>query len=223
MGAFSTGKDYTRKMHDSSLFHGGLFFSTYLRDRENLKIVDIGAMDVNGSLRQFSPPNCEYVGVDFESGPGVDVVIDDPYFLPFEDASVDVVVSSSCLEHSEFFWLVFAEMQRILKPGGLTYINAPANGWVHQYPVDCFRFYPDAGVALQNWARRQGHKTTMLESFVGNRANDGWNDFVAVYVSDENGSRNPGARMLSNVGNYTNGRLLMGDTLVAFNDKSLFE
>ena len=180
-------------------------------------------MDVNGSLRQFSPPNCEYVGVDFESGPGVDVVIDDPYFLPFEDASVDVVVSSSCLEHSEFFWLVFAEMQRILKPGGLTYINAPANGWVHQYPVDCFRFYPDAGVALQNWARRQGHKTTMLESFVGNRANDGWNDFVAVYVSDENGSRNPGARMLSNVGNYTNGRLLMGDTLVAFKDKSLFE
>jgi len=208
-------------MHDSSLFHGSLFFSTYLVGRENLVIVDIGAMDVNGSLRQFSPPNCEYVGVDFESGPGVDVVIEDPYILPFENSSIDVVVSSSCFEHSEFFWLVFAEMQRILKPGGLTYINAPANGWVHQYPVDCFRFYPDAGVALQNWARRQGHHTTMVESFVGNRADDGWNDFVAVYVSGEKGLQNQNERMLSSVPNFTNGRLLMNDTVVSFNNQEL--
>ncbi|MEI6406815.1 MAG: methyltransferase domain-containing protein [Actinomycetes bacterium] len=208
-------------MHDSSLFHGSLFFSTYLVGRENLVIVDIGAMDVNGSLRQFSPPNCKYVGVDFESGPGVDVVIEDPYILPFENSSIDVVVSSSCFEHSEFFWLVFAEMQRILKPGGLTYINAPANGWVHQYPVDCFRFYPDAGVALQNWARRQGHHTTMVESFVGNRADDGWNDFVAVYVSGEKGLQNQNERMLSSVPNFTNGRLLMNDTVVSFNNQEL--
>ena len=29
--------------------------------------------------------------------------------LPFADASVDVVVSSSCFEHIEFFWLMFNE------------------------------------------------------------------------------------------------------------------
>jgi SAM-dependent methyltransferase len=129
-------------MHVSALKHGQLFFDTYLGREADVTIVDIGAQDINGSLRHGAPAGCRYIGVDFVPGPGVDVVLDDPYRLPFADASVDVVVSSSCFEHIEFFWLMFNEALRVLAPGGLLYLNAPANGDFHRYPVDCWQFYP---------------------------------------------------------------------------------
>ena len=153
-------------MHHTAMEHGRLFFETYVKDASGLTIMDLGAQDVNGSLRDLAPVGARYVGVDFENAKGVDVVITDPYALPFEDASIDVCVSSSCFEHSEFFWLVFLEIMRVLKPPGLFYLNSPSNGFFHRYPVDCWRFYPDSGVALQNWARRNCYPVELLESFV---------------------------------------------------------
>ena len=81
-------------MHVSALKHGQLFFDTYLGHEAAVTIVDIGAQNINGSLRQCAPLGCRYIGVDFVPGPGVDMVLDDPYHLPFADASVEVVVSS---------------------------------------------------------------------------------------------------------------------------------
>ncbi|MDZ7817328.1 MAG: hypothetical protein U5K55_01390 [Aliarcobacter sp.] len=40
------------------------------------------------------------------------------------------------------------EMARVLKPGGLMCIIAPASGIEHKYPLDCFRYYPDGFSAL---------------------------------------------------------------------------
>lgn len=161
-----------------------MFFDTYAVHKKGLKIVDIGAQDVNGSLRSVAPPGNEYIGVDFVQGKGVDVIITDPYALPFEDNSIDIVVCSSCFEHSEFFWLLFNDVQRLLKPSGVFYLNVPSNGEFHRYPVDCWRFYPDSGVALQNWARKSGFKTALVESFTGVQKKDRWNDFIAVFIKD---------------------------------------
>src|SRR5690606_32296760 len=114
-------------MHDTAMLHGRLFFQTYARDITGATIVDIGAQDVNGSLKEVAPEGNNYIGVDFVEGKGVDVIIDDPYKLPMEDNSVDICVSSSCFEHADFFWLSFLEVMRILKPDGLFYLNAPSN------------------------------------------------------------------------------------------------
>jgi SAM-dependent methyltransferase len=203
-------------MHDTAMKHGAAFFNTYLSNAKNLTIVDVGAQDVWGSLRSVAPPNNKYIGVDFVKAKGIDVVITDPYSLPFEDESVDVVVSSSCFEHSEFFWLLFNEILRILKPTGLLYINVPSNGSFHRYPVDCWRFYPDSGVALQNWGKRSGYNCALLESFVGIRKNkaDVWNDFVAIFVKDEKNS----AKYISRIQNasiqFANGRLHNSENIV---------
>jgi SAM-dependent methyltransferase len=191
-------------MHNTAMQHAKLFFDTYVEDRAELTIVDIGAQDVNGSLRTVAPANCKYVGVDFAEGKGVDVIIDDPYALPFDDATIDVCVSSSCFEHSEFFWLSFLEVLRILKPEGLLYLNVPSNGYFHQYPVDCWRFYPDSGRALQNWARRNGYDATLLESFIGKQKSGVWNDFVAVFVKSGKAHRYP-ERIQSRFDDFTNG------------------
>ena len=196
-------------MHDTAMKHGAAFFNTYLNNAKNLTIVDAGSQNVNGSLRSVAPPNNKYIGVDFIEAKGVDVVITDPYSFPFDDESVDVVVSSSCFEHSEFFWLLFNETLRILKPTGLLYINVPSNGSFHRYPVDCWRFYPDSGVALQNWGKRSGYNCALLESFVGTRKNEAdlWNDFIAIFVKDEKNS----AKYISRIQNasipFVNGRL----------------
>jgi SAM-dependent methyltransferase len=201
-------------MHNSAKKHGALFFDTYLNNAKDLTIVDIGAQNVNGSLRSVAPPNNKYVGVDFVEAKGVDVVIADPYSLPFEKESVDVVVSSSCFEHSEFFWLVFNEILRILKPTGLLYINVPSNGSFHRYPVDCWRFYPDAGVALQNWGKRSGYNCALLESFVGMNENETWNDFVAIFVKDIKNSVKYKSRIQNPTMAFMNGRLYNSENIV---------
>jgi SAM-dependent methyltransferase len=193
-------------MHDTALRFGRLFFDTYFAHATGKRIVDIGSQDVNGTLRSGAPAGNEYIGLDFVEGRGVDVILTDPYSLPFEDNSVDVCVSSSVFEHSEFFWVLFTEILRILKPDGLLYINVPSNGAFHRYPVDCWRMYPDSGIALQNWARRNGVDALLLESFVGQQGLETWNDFVAVFLKDRANAANYKKRMQEQGIRYTNGR-----------------
>jgi SAM-dependent methyltransferase len=106
-------------MHDTAMANGRRFFLTYMPEARGQTIVDIGAQDVNVSLRQVAPPSNTYVRVDFVAAPGVDVVMTDPYRIPLEDGSTDAVVTSSVFEHSEFFWLLFHDILRVLKPSGL--------------------------------------------------------------------------------------------------------
>ncbi|WP_431272694.1 hypothetical protein [Dankookia sp. P2] len=94
---------------------------------------------------------------------------------------MDVAVTSSCFEHDIAFWESFLELVRILRPGGLLYLNAPSNYAVHRYPLDCWRFYPDAGLALCRWAATRGVAVDLAESFIGQQGAEGWCDFVAVF------------------------------------------
>jgi len=95
--------------------------------------------------------NIKYLSIDIEQGDGVDIVMNDPYNAPIEDNSVDVVISGQMLEHCEFFWLTIKDMARILRSGGFILLVAPSCGSVHRFPVDCWRFYPDAYKALAKW------------------------------------------------------------------------
>ena len=176
-------------MHSTALQNCHLFFQCYesfLSSLESVAIVDIGSQNINGSLKDVTPPSYKYIGVDFAEGKGVDVILTDPYKLPFDDNSIDVVVSSSCFEHSEMFWLVYLEVMRVLKPTGIFYLNVPFNQRYHRYPVDCWRFYPDSGSALINWGKRNGYDSTLLESYISKQGVEGLNDYVGVFLKDKN-------------------------------------
>ena len=54
-------------MHDSAMQFAKQFFDLYVENKSDVKIVDIGAQDVNGSLRSVAPRNCQYMGVDFSA------------------------------------------------------------------------------------------------------------------------------------------------------------
>jgi SAM-dependent methyltransferase len=118
-------------------------------------VVDVGGLNVNGSLREyFEPTGARFVCVDMEAHPSVDIVVPPGVALPFETGSVDIVVSTSCFEHDPCFWLSFKELCRIVKPGGLIYINAPMAGPYHRYPGDNWRFYTDSAQALASWSAK---------------------------------------------------------------------
>jgi SAM-dependent methyltransferase len=173
-------------MHDTAHQSGGLFLRNYWRDGFR-SILDVGARDVNGSLRDCAPDGAYYVGVDLEPGPSVDVVNDSAAAsLPFADASFDAIVSTSCFEHDQMFWVTFLSMLKTLRPGGYIYISAPSNGPYHSYPYDNWRFYPDSGLALQAWAAKSGFPgTRLIESLTLPRQRGGFNDFVMIFGGPE--------------------------------------
>jgi SAM-dependent methyltransferase len=170
-------------MHPSAMNSGKLFFDTYAKYKNEGTIVDIGSQNVNGSLKSVCPDRFNYIGVDFQKANNVDVVIDDPYKLPFEDQSIDIVVSSSCLEHCEFFWLTWLEILRIIKSDGLIYINVPSSGEYHAYPVDCWRFRIDSALALMNWGQRNNYPVRLLEAYTDSE--EPWKDCVAIFCGSE--------------------------------------
>jgi SAM-dependent methyltransferase len=166
-------------MHDTAFEIGRAFLSIY--GGPGIAILDVGSQDVNGSLRSCAPPGSTYLGVDMSAGEGVDMTLTDSHALPFNNGQFDIVLSTSCLEHDPMFWLTFLEMARVTKFGGYIYLNVPSNGDYHRFPTDNWRFYPDAGLALQTWASHEGQTVSLVESFVARRKKEGWNDTVLVF------------------------------------------
>jgi SAM-dependent methyltransferase len=118
-----------------------------------------------------------------EDHPSVDCVVKPGDNLPFDDASFDLIVSTSCFEHDPCFWLTFKEMSRIIKPTGYIYINAPSGGHYHCYPGDNWRFYPDAGQALAYWSGKQIatediFPLKVVETFL---IDCPWRDFICIW------------------------------------------
>ena len=169
-------------MHTSAREFGRHFLACYWGETSR-RILDVGSRDLNGSLRPFCPAGAQFVGVDLEDGEGVDVVLTDPYAYPFDDRHFDLVVSTSCLEHDPMFWLTFLECLRVVKPDGFVYFNCPSNGPYHAFPSDHWRFYPDAGQALQGWGRRVGQPNWLVELFIGPLMPDDetWKDCVMIF------------------------------------------
>lgn len=208
-------------MHHTAMQNAKIFFDSYsqsINSTLGVKVLDIGSQDVNGSIRSVTPNRFEYVGVDFVQGKGVDKVLESPYDLPFDDNSFDIVVSSSCFEHSEMFWVVFLEIMRVLKPTGLFYLNAPSNGLFHRFPVDCWRFYPDCGSALVAWGKRNNLKPMLLESYVSNQNMDVWNDFVAVFLKDESHLKTYPNRIIDIFKDFKNGKKHGADVFLNYSE-----
>ena len=115
------------------------------------RVLDVGSLDVNGSYKELFKGS-EYIGLDITSGLNVDVVAHDIYHWPFEDDSFDFVLSGSAFEHIEYPWETIKEIARVMRPGAYLAIDAPSYNWAeHEYPIDCWRFFPAGMKALAKW------------------------------------------------------------------------
>jgi SAM-dependent methyltransferase len=179
-------------MHDIAYEMGKWFFEFYCQGNNN-KIVELGSFvgdeQIGMALRNHSEKFVEeggvFIGIDIAAGRNVDVVYEIGKPLPIADNSADAVVTSSCFEHDLFFWESFLELCRITKDGGYIYISVPSGWNFHRHHYDCWRFYPDASVALKQWAQKKGYAIELMESFLfmerGELQRLGWSTFYAVF------------------------------------------
>jgi SAM-dependent methyltransferase len=115
------------------------------------RVLQVGARTAPGS--EAMPPRPllrgPVIGLDIHPGLGVDVVGDAHRLSHFlRERSVDAVVSGSVLEHLQAPWLFAAEVNRVLKPGGLVYHEAPGVWPAHAQPNDFWRMSAEGLRAL---------------------------------------------------------------------------
>jgi SAM-dependent methyltransferase len=171
-------------MHDTAMQNATYFLDEYGdKFTEGDIVLDFGSYSVNGNLRGIFEPKFKYIGIDQAAGPNVDVVCSNRS-TPFSNEYASIVVSTSCFEHDECFWMTFLEMCRVLKKGGVIYINAPSSGPYHAHPVDCWRFYKDSWKALENWAKENGYTMKLKDSYIDERPVCDWHDSVGIFVKE---------------------------------------
>jgi len=100
---------------------------------------DVGPM-TSGVDRDPFGPGCSLLGCDIHPGPGVDFVVDvHALTRGVELASFDGVFSVAVLEHLVAPWVAAAEINRVLRIGGLT-MHMTVQAWpVHEQPNDFWR------------------------------------------------------------------------------------
>ena len=208
-------------MHNSALESFNNFIDVYLSKQNNkkLKLIEIGSLSVNSNIKNTLKDNMEYIGIDIVKGENVDIVLDDPYKFPLEDKSVDVVISISVFEHTEFFWLTYLEILRVLKDDGLFFLNAPSNSKFHRHETDNWRFYPDSSLALQKWGERNNFNPKVLEHFTNfETGRDIWNDYVSITIKDKQFINKFPDRIIHSKKNFTNGRLNDSDEIINYQE-----
>jgi len=208
-------------MHNSALESFNNFKNIYLSKLSNkkFKLIEIGSLSVNSNIKKSLEDNMEYIGIDIVKGKNVDVVLDDPYKFPFEDKSVDVVISISNFEHIEFFWLTYLEILRVLKNDGLFFLNAPSNSKYHRHETDNWRFYPDSSISLQKWGEYNNFEPQVLEHYTNcEKGRDIWNDYVSITVKNKKFSDKYPDRILNLKKNFTNGRKNNSNEIINFQE-----
>jgi SAM-dependent methyltransferase len=70
------------------------------------------------------------------------------YSYPIESDVADVVVATNVMEHVRKPWVWIKELARICKPGGYVITINPVSWPFHEYPIDCWRAYPEGMKAL---------------------------------------------------------------------------
>ena len=118
---------------------------SYLTERCNkpgMRVLEVGSREVTGSSDariRFS--NAEYVGFDYYAGDNVDVVGDAHHLTSyFQDGEFDLVYSSACFEHFAMPWVVSTEIAKVLKVGGLVFVETHFSFSSHERPWNFFQF-----------------------------------------------------------------------------------
>jgi SAM-dependent methyltransferase len=112
-------------------------------NKKGIRILEIGSREVTGqskSRKEFF--NAEYIGFDFYPGDNVDVVGDahklSSYFK--KEEKFDIIYSSACFEHFAMPWIVATEIAKLLKVGGIVFIETHFSFSSHERPWHFFQF-----------------------------------------------------------------------------------
>ena len=112
--------------------------------------LEIGSKDYGSTqdLRSIFIEGDEYIGVDMEGGPGVDMVLDLTKSFPDIDAKLNnrrfgTIFCLSVLEHCDNPFKMAENITHLLEPEGHICLSVPFAWQIHGYPNDYWRFTPE--------------------------------------------------------------------------------
>ena len=141
----------TLKLQLDPMWEFGLSFFNSINKSEHPKVLELGSRSRSGISRRNMIPGAIYTGLDIYAGPNVDVVGDAHELSEiFSPGTFDFVFSISVFEHLIMPWKAALEINKILKIGGVAYIEAPQTWPEHDSPWDYFRFSENSWCALFN-------------------------------------------------------------------------
>jgi SAM-dependent methyltransferase len=140
---------------------------------EYMRLVEIGSRNRSGTIRNDIFDGRDYTGVDVLRGENVNLLADAHQLSRhFDPGSVDAVFSLNTFEHLAMPLQVILEINKILRVGGLVYLDAPQTIGLHEMPWDFFRFSDRAWESLLNKATgfevirtRMNHPTHIVPMF----------------------------------------------------------
>lgn len=136
-------------MHKRSMELMTDFRDKYLADMLGCSVLDVGSRLTNRhhhmTYRDLFGPDYQYVGMDVEPGPNVDIVGYDSL------EQYDVVISGQVMEHVTRPWDWLTSLVPHFK--SFICIIAPHTYRMHRSPLDTYRYFPDGMRDLFEFAR----------------------------------------------------------------------
>ena len=132
--------------------------------------LDLGAGSGRVAAMNFKAAGRSVFGIDVDLAISTNCQIDggcvgDASRLPFRDAAFDLVYADNVLEHLDRPELVFAEVARVLKPGGRFLVKTP-NAW--HYVTVVARLTPHRFHQWINARRGRNHADTFPTRYLAN-------------------------------------------------------
>jgi SAM-dependent methyltransferase len=100
----------------------------------------------------------------FHGNEHIDVAVDLTASLPFADRSYDTVLATDVLEHLPDPALFWAEVARVLRPGGHVIVGVPFMYWLHETPHDYLRH---TEFSLARHCESAGLSVLRLDAYAG--------------------------------------------------------
>ena len=118
----------------------GLLRADAERTGRQPRILVVGGGTIGDGLEElYADPTIDLVSFDVYASPAVQF-IGDGHAIPIADGSLDGVIVQAVLEHVLEPTVVAAEIQRVLRVGGIVYADTPFLQQVHEGAYDFTRF-----------------------------------------------------------------------------------
>lgn len=128
-------------MHENTL----LLFKKYAQAyfQPHMRVLEVGPDGPPSTLqRTVGDVSIRWETAGFEQNPPV-TYVGTEYSYPIDADTADIVVAANVMEHVRKPWVWIRELARICKPGGYVITINPVSWPYHEYPIDCWRAYPE--------------------------------------------------------------------------------
>ncbi len=92
---------------------------------KDVKVVEIGSLNINGTVRDFFTNPTFHIGLDLIEGKDVDIICKGKDYIA---DNIEMVISTECFEHDKDWKDTFQNMYKMCIPGGMILFTCASTG-----------------------------------------------------------------------------------------------